>query len=226
MNDLIKSFEGSLWNDSLSDVGQELLETAIDSVLENETLKSIPIVGTILGVGKLVKNIYDRNLLKNTLIFIKKINDGSISDREKEKYLSKMESSKKLESEIERVLILLNRNIDITKNSIFANLFIAYVKEQINWEDFCEMADITERLFLSDLEILNETYTSRGIKDINKIDYKVDRLTSLGLVENQNRISGGMFIQIQDETSDENSILVKTTNLGQKYSTIIFKINI
>ncbi len=73
MNELVPAFEISLFETSISEIGIEFAELGIDSILQDGLLKDIPIVGKIVNVGKFAQNIYDRNLLRQTLSFIKEL---------------------------------------------------------------------------------------------------------------------------------------------------------
>ena len=61
MDELVPAFESSLFEQPI-EIGSELLEIGIDSVLKDGLLKDIPIVGTILNAGKFAQNLYDRNI--------------------------------------------------------------------------------------------------------------------------------------------------------------------
>ena len=52
MNELVPAFENSLFETSIIDIGIDYLELGTDSVLQEGLLKDIPIVGTLIGVGK------------------------------------------------------------------------------------------------------------------------------------------------------------------------------
>ena len=70
MSQIITPFKESLFNDNLKDVAGDIIELGIDSILEDGLLRDIPIVNTIVGTFKFGQNIHDRNLLKQTIIFI------------------------------------------------------------------------------------------------------------------------------------------------------------
>ena len=69
MNEIVPEFNDSLVIDS-SDIVGDYLELGIDSILENDSLKEIPIIKTFICMGKITKIIRERNLMKNLIIFI------------------------------------------------------------------------------------------------------------------------------------------------------------
>lgn len=223
MDELVPVFEDSLFGTSIADVGVEFAELGIDSILSDGVLKDIPIVGTIVGVGKLVYNVHDRNLLRQTLTFINEFNKGLVSNEKKEKHRKKLqENPKKLEEELGRVLILLDRNIDTIKSTFEANFYAAYVEEKIKWEEFCELCDITDRLFIADIANLKDAYENSGVKGSAVLSYKHDRLNSVGLLENDTRISGGLVFT--DPEYDDEQLYMKLTTIGELFCKFAFGI--
>ncbi|MDD4592744.1 MAG: hypothetical protein PHG06_20315, partial [Parabacteroides sp.] len=85
MDKIIPTFEVSLLEPAFSS-SIELAEIGIDSLIDNGILKNIPIVSLLVGIGKTAQNIHDRNLLKQTLNFIKAFNDRYISEEKLRKY--------------------------------------------------------------------------------------------------------------------------------------------
>lgn len=182
MNKIVPSFKESLF-DGNKDLLKDIAEVGIDSVLDDGTLKDIPIVGLLIGTKNVVQNLQDRNLLNQALQFIKEINSGHINNEKLEKYKQLIsKNDKKAEKELGRVLLILNRTIDYKKSKILANFFRNYVNQIITWEDFGELSSVLERLFINDIEIL-EDIKNEKINNKNNIElYQVDRLNALGLV--------------------------------------------
>lgn len=147
MDKVVPAFEVSLLEPTFSPI-LDCVELGIDSIIENDILKSIPVVNLVIGVGKAGQNIHDRNLLKQTLNFIKTFNEGKIKPKKLEKYKKKIsEKPKYAEEELGRILILLNNIVDVEKSQLLAKIFKAYVEEVLNWEQFCEISEVINRIF-------------------------------------------------------------------------------
>ena len=183
MDKLTEDFEKSLFNNSKEILG-DYIEVGIDSFINDGILKDIPIVKSIVSVLNIGKNVHDRNLLRQTLVFIKEFNSGNISKDKLVAYKTTIENNpKKCEEELGRVLILLNNYIDTEKSIMLARLYRAYINKIINWNEFCEFSEIINRLFIQDIQIL------KGIKDKNidimnnhEDEFRIERLYSLGLI--------------------------------------------
>ena len=216
--DLIPSFDESLY-DPLIDLGVDFAEIGIDKIFDNEIVNQIPIAKTIVTGWKVGVAIRDRVLLRNTLVFINKFN--SKTDFKKwQKHKEKLQSNKKfLENELERVLLLLERFLDAKKAVILAKFFNNYIEEKISWQEFSEVSDITDRIFLEDLKLLYDAYSNNGIDFNESYNYRIDRLTSLGLLENPQRLGKiNMFsCGSADGLNEEELKDISITALGKLY---------
>ncbi len=151
--------------------------------------------------------------MKQTLTFIKQFNSGSINQEKLNKYRDMLNTdSKKAEKELGRVLIILNSTIDMEKSQMLANLYKSYINEKINWNQFCEFAEIIKMLFLNDFNIIDLIYKHQ-ITDTSGIEiYPIDRLTSLGIVNTVMKT-----IMISSNTSSKSDKYVNLTTIGQKF---------
>ena len=59
----------------------DLGEITLDAVFKDGVLKEIPIIGTIVGVGKCIKNVYDIGFTKKLIAFLIPIKDVPIEKR-------------------------------------------------------------------------------------------------------------------------------------------------
>ena len=217
MENLIESFGKSLFIDS-KDIIENYLEIGMDELIGNDFAKEIPIIDSITTMFKIGRNLYNRNLLKQTLIFLNEFNNNTLPQDKIIAYKSTINNNPKFcEKEIERVLILLNRIIDEEKAKILAKLYKEYIKKEINWSEFCEMTEINDRLFVSDLKILKEIYLKKVEFTSNEeIRMRADRLNSYGLVEKSYNSSFAFEVQqIRDS-------YLNVSDLGKMFCKIIF----
>ncbi len=183
MDKIVPAFETSLLEPIFSS-SFELAEIGIDSLLDSGLFRDIPIVSMIVGIGKTSQNLHDRNLLKQTLAFIKTFNEGHINEGKLNKYKTILENNtKKAEDELGRVLIILNRNVEIKKSQLLAKVFRAYVSEKIDWEQFCELSEVISRLFISDIQLLYKVFNNEIADTTQCFNYQADRLISIGLLD-------------------------------------------
>lgn len=212
MDKIIPSFSSSLFDGSKDSIG-DIVEIGIDSLLDDGLFKDIPIVNMLVGVKNTYQNIHDRNLLKQTLAFIKQFNSGTIDQNKLVKYKELINSdSKKAEKELGRVLIILNSTVDMEKSQMLANLYKAYINEKINWNQFCEFSEIIKRIFLNDFNIIKLIYNHQ-VTDTSGIEiYPIDRLSSLGIVNTAMK-----SIMISNSANSRSDKYVNLTTIGEKF---------
>lgn len=161
----------------------DVIDLGIDGILENEILQQIPLVRLCVAAAKTGLNIRDRNAIRNTYTFIVTLNDGSIDLEKIDKHKAKLDSNRSFaEEELGRVLVILDSILDSEKSKLLARLYRAYVEETIDWDQFCELSEAMERIFLADIKLLKEI-NEGAVVDTTQCDaYRADRLAAMGLV--------------------------------------------
>ena len=225
MNEIIDPFKESLFNDKFKGILDDTIEIGIDSILTDDSLREIPIVNTIIGTFKFGQNIHDRNLLKQTMIFIQEFNNNSNNEKV-QKYISKYKKNitnnpKKAEIELGRVMIILNRNIDDIKSSILAKLYLSYIENKIDWSKFCDLSEVNEKMFTLDIEILKDIYLNNTDFDKDKL-HNYQRLVSNGLMKNDSKFDSetSSYGIVVTENSKE-CLKMELTLLGKQFARII-----
>jgi len=225
MNEIIDPFKESLFNDKFKGILGDTIEIGIDSILTDDSLREIPIVNTIIGTFKFGQNIHDRNLLKQTMIFIQEFNNNSNNEKV-QKYISKYKKNitnnpKKAEIELGRVMIILNRNIDDIKSSILAKLYLSYIENKIDWSKFCDLSEVNEKMFTLDIEILKDIYLNNTDFDKDKL-HNYQRLVSNGLMKNDSKFDSetSSYGIVVTENSKE-CLKMELTLLGKQFARII-----
>lgn len=186
MKNIIPSFRNSLFSKN-TDILIDISEYTIDNLIKSsDALTDFPIIKTIASVLKGAYNIYDRNLLKNTLVFIQELNSGTIDEEKYIAYKTTLEHNpNKCEKELGRVILILNNIIDVSKSKMLARLFKAYINKVLTWEEFCEYSEIVNRIFLEDIELLIKINDGE-VTFINEDDrekYRIHRLNSIGVID-------------------------------------------
>ena len=217
--ELIPSFEQSLTAPSM-DLGIDFAEIAIDALFENEIVSEVPVAKTIVALWKTGTALRDRKLLKNSLVFLQEFHSDATISKKIQKHKDHLETDEKFfVAELERILLLLDRFLDCERAQILAKFFKAYINEKITRAEFTEVSDITDRIFPYDLTVLTTAYNENGIDFNDTYNYRIDRLISLGLLENPQRLGkfnimdGGSISDKEYEKSKDISI----TKLGKLY---------
>lgn len=215
MNELVPALKTTLFEPTY-DLAFEYAEIGIDALLSNDTLKAIPFVNTIAAICKVGYSLHERNLIKQTLSFITGFNAGSIEPKKLEKYRQELDANpQKAEKELGRVMIILGNHIEGIQSKVLGGFYRAYVKGAISWEKFCELSEVNRRMFVSDYSVLIEAAHNDGLNIEERELYQVDRLISLGLLQNHNRLGGTQWITTMDQSDKEKDIII--TSLGKTF---------
>lgn len=215
MSELVPALKETLFAPTY-DLAAEYAEIGLDLLLENDTLKAIPVVSTIAALCKTGYNLHERNLIKQTLSFISAFNGGNVDPEKIEKYRQVLESDpKKVEKELGRVIIILGNHIEELQSKVLGAFYLAYVKGSVSWGKFCELSEANRRMFISDYAILAEAARDNGLNIEERELYQVDRLISLGLLQNRNRLGGVQWGNFTDPPTQDKDILI--TSLGKTF---------
>ena len=215
MKTLSESLKESL-SKNIIPVSIDFLENEMDTFISDGTFRSIPILNSICGVIKVGKDLHERNLLKQTFAFLSEFNSGTIDEGKLQKYKERLESNKEKTSELERVLLILNNNIDVEKSKYLARLFTAYINEKITWDEFCEFSDMTNRLFIEDFRLLKALWSNGSYLSKGGDNFRAERIYSVGIIGIRNN---NIVI-----TGEPQGLGGRCLNLlGQKYCDIIFR---
>lgn len=173
----------------LPDIGMDYLEIGLDSLLEAGTLQEIPIVKTIVSVCKVGINWHERNLLHQLFAFIQELNSGTITPEELQKHKDKIEHDpQQFEKELGRITFILTEQLDLVQSRVLAAIYRSYINQEIEWDKFCELSEANRRIFANDYKILARFNWSVAKKPGTNSLYQLDRLVSVGLLRNKNRI--------------------------------------
>lgn len=146
------------------DIGIDYAELLLEE-LAKDTMQTIPIIKTIVGIGKIgfcVRELFNAQKL---LVFIRELNLNKIEEKQLSSFKHKFKSDSKFKNSVTEHLIIMNdRFIALQKSKILANLFASYINQNINWERFQDLSYCLDSIHPRGLIILNEL----GINDFMK----------------------------------------------------------
>ena len=117
-------------NSELFDTVADLFEATGDQLLQEGILRDVPLIGTVVGIARVVGTISDRIFLLKVKKFIFSL--SKLSDVEKDDFSEQMDKDEKLRSKVgETVVLLLDRSDDLEKVEILAKIFSVYIKNRI-----------------------------------------------------------------------------------------------
>lgn len=143
----------------LSDIGANLIdevgEVTINSFLQMDSLKNIPLVGPAINAVRGVLSVRDYFFARKVLEFLRTA--PKISPEARQKFKAKLDSDPNFAKHTASYLtVILDRLDDIEKTTLLARLFGALVSEKIDQEQHRRLSTALERAFLSDLHALRQ----------------------------------------------------------------------
>lgn len=195
---LLEDYKKSILSNAF-DFGEQFLEMGIDE-LTDEVLDKIviefPIVGKIYKLYKGIGSVKAYHEMKCFIMFFTQLRHSNISQEVIEKHVLKLKShNKKMNNEVEMLLIHISKCESIIKSQIISLLYIEYLKHKVLYVLFYDALKVINDMFITDLflftSIYKDSYDSvRGntkttyLGNINKYEgtIGVTRLTNLGLL--------------------------------------------
>ena len=214
------SFADSLSEKIGSTIG-DAVEVGLDVVTHDGILKEIPLVSTVVAMFNIGKTIRDRHQILKLVSFIDKINGGILEESERVKYQKRFrENSGFHNQELEYIMIIIDQYVGFQKPKMIAELYLAYLREEINWNEFIKYAEAVSRFLPGDENVL----LYENVENISPEDTSVDsvlRLLAMGLVAQNVGIDtvdhGDGNLELNNATGYE------ITVFGKKLRTILLK---
>lgn len=185
-NKLIAPMIDCLTRNSI-DLVQDYTEIALDSFLQPGLLKDVPLIGTALKLGQSVLSFKNLIMARNYYIFISDLRKDKKTDVALQKHIREYERDpKKIQKELEMLLIYMERYKEEEKAQYMANIYRAYLNDSlagINWETATAFFEILDRILLQDIYDL-ERVVKNGANKENFNDHSgLLRLSALGLLQ-------------------------------------------
>lgn len=211
LKELTNSLDKTLKDSDLRNVTAGLSEVLIDSLIEDGFAKDIPIIGTIVGVGKVALGIRERLFLKKIIYFISELKEIPTSKRHK--MIDKIDSSQKYRIKVgEKLLYIIEKCEDHEKSKIVAYLFSAFIEGILTYDEFLRSASVVEKIIPEDLiKFVNDDFESNALIDAGEY-------LNTGLVELE------LFFEDEGDQKlpkSRGELYVKISEIGSKIKDVL-----
>jgi hypothetical protein len=116
LNEYSNSLEETLKDSDLQNVSTGLAEVVLDSLIDDGIAKDIPIISTVVGLGKVALGIKERLFLKKIIYSISELK--SIPPKKRKYFVDKINSSGKFRAGVgEKLLFIIDRCEDHEKGN-------------------------------------------------------------------------------------------------------------
>ncbi len=195
-----------------TDILSELGEITLDSIVDNDAINQIPVIGTLRSIYKITNSISDHLFVQKILKFLRELE--TLSDKEKSEMKLKIDKAK--DNKIgETLLEIINKIDDNNKPKIIAIIFKSYINGEINFQEFQKFSQIVNKSYLPDLMKLTEFF--RGQPIMNEYG---SSLLSMGLIKiSEKEYSGQVSLR---SLSDRQMFEYKLNEDGKKLMYILY----
>ena len=181
-NEIVPSFVESFDEDVL-DVAIELGELGLDAVVDVGVFADVPVIRTVIGLGKTVRNLYERNFARQVVSFLVGVRSGAVDSPKFAQHRERLRSDPHFaEKELGYVLILVDKNVDERRSKLQGKLYGALAMGRIGWDEFVDACEVLSRCMMSDLETLRLIHVGELRESTAANTFRTDRLASLGLI--------------------------------------------
>lgn len=211
---------------NVGDLVVDTSEAILDSCMDEGIMKEIPILKYFMTVGKVYDDIKGRIFLTKMRIFIDSFNAGCASEEDVQERRKKIYAKNRNE-ELAYISVIIDSFLDFEKPPILAKLYLAYLDQQITWNEFCAYSEITNSLLRMDIDYLKNHQTVSTKNNI--ITSELLRLTGSGMMYSYQNDSpfvedgqGGLVMYSSgfDRVKAKERIFSRT-EFGEKYVNII-----
>lgn len=151
LQDLSNSLDETIKDSNLTVVNMELSEVLLDSFLEDGIAKDIPIIGTILKLGKFSMSLKEHLFLKKIIYFISSLKE--IPAKKRNEMVSKIDDSKTHRIKVgEKLIYIIDKCEDHISTEYVAKFFKAFLLEKISYSEFLRCTSIIQNMFIEDFE--------------------------------------------------------------------------
>lgn len=184
-----------------------IADTAIDLLKDEDAVRSIPFVSIVASVYHIRRTIREKHHLEKLNEFIKEIENGTIDETKRQKYLIQWHADKsKREKELEYLIVVIDRYLHKDMARMIAKVYLAYLEGRITWEEVLRYSVVIDRLLPGDYEALK--HGNRENVDIRDTEDSVLRLVGLGLMVSHGKdmqmpVAGTLSIPIQSQSDYE-----------------------
>lgn len=173
---VVTTLEKSMIGEEITALSKDMGEVVLDTFLDNDILKSIPVFNVLHSAVKIGSKIKDGIFAKKVYRFLFELKD--VSQEERERFIEKVEADPKYQTKVgEKVVQLLDKADDYAKASMMGRLMRAAIKNELEYDVFLRLAFVLNQIFAPDVYLLRDLEQKRGLKQVD-----VESLIGTGLI--------------------------------------------
>jgi len=151
-------------NENFQDLLADNTEVAIDTLLDNEVIKEIPILGSSIKIIRGIQSLRDRAYLNKVKLFIEKV--GQINDDQKQRIISESKKSEKSRAKFgDAIFTTIEQSDSTVKIEYMAIAFEAFLNKDFEESDLRLICHIIRNTFSDELiDIVENEHPTTDLK--------------------------------------------------------------
>jgi hypothetical protein len=162
--DLSKSLKETISLSNLGEIGVNIAEVSMDSILNEGVLKDFPIIGTLVGIWKTGVTIKDYHFLRKLLLFLNE--SSNLSDKIRKTIIEDLEDESYQKEAGEKLIAVIDKLETGSKAKMLGKALNLFGNKIISKDEFWRVSYVIERLPMSDILFLKDW----ELTDLNKVD--------------------------------------------------------
>lgn len=147
---LFHSFNNEYSREALVDMSESLLDSATQSILNNEVLVKLPVVGGLVAVGKGILDFRDRQFVSKLLRVLAET--SNINPNKMNAFKEELNNKPHEARRAGAILLdLIDKSTGAQKAAMIGKIIRAKVEENFSYEDLINLCEMVEKAYLSDL---------------------------------------------------------------------------
>lgn len=148
---LSDSLENTLKSSDLRNIAVDFSEVALDQMIDSGAIRDIPIIGSIINVGKAALSVRDFLFVKKVVSFLTTLE--KVPKKDRKEMIDKIDSSGEYRLKVgEKLLYVIDKCQDHEKAKVVARLFAAFVKGKISYKNYLSAVNIVENITIEQLD--------------------------------------------------------------------------
>ena len=202
------SIEAAIQSPELISLSKEYGELAIDGMLDDGTLKDLPVVGSIVGLVSFGSSISKMLFAKKIYKFLFQLN--SVPDYQRRIEVQEINGSTKHQSSVGTTILELLDKVDGDfKPEILGKMFVSVLQGKTTYVDFLRASHVLSNTFYYDLLELKEHCEGNIVKGLPI----KDTIYHSGLTDTD--FAGGFREYMDDPNSDKVESETKLSKIGE-----------
>ncbi len=165
---LLNSIANDQTSSTLVGLSEAVLDSTLEAIVDNDLLKEIPVIGTLVGLTRGVIVYQDRRYMNKILAYLSETSKASQEDRKK--YEQKLENNPEESKRAGEIIMdIIDKVTSAEKSIMLGKVFLAYMHEdEMTLQQLIYLSEIIERAYLQDLISLQESdiYNSANLESV------------------------------------------------------------